>query len=85
MSHQDIKELKALFDNYVIHIFGLSSSEKKSDISDLDELMKLILEIRNQSKENKDWVTADKIRAALNNLNIDIKDTKDGAVWNYKK
>ena len=85
LSHQDIKELKALFDNYVIHIFGLSSSEKKSDISDLDELMKLILEIRNQSKENKDWVTADKIRAALNNLNIDIKDTKDGAVWNYKK
>ena len=33
----------------------------------------------------KDWETADKIRDGLNNLNIEIKDTKDGASWRYKK
>ena len=47
--------------------------------------MSLILDIRNKSKQNKDWETADKIRDRLNNLSIEIKDTKDGATWIYKK
>ena len=47
--------------------------------------MSLIIDIRNKSKENKDWLTADKIRDGLNNLNIEIKDTKDGTTWQYKK
>ena len=46
--------------------------------------MNLILDIRNNSKENKDWATADKIRDGLKNLNIQIKDTKDGSQWSYK-
>ena len=47
--------------------------------------MSIILELRQNSKEKKDWETADKIRDGLNNLNIEIKDTKDGASWSYKK
>lgn len=47
--------------------------------------MSLILDVRNQLKENKDWTTADKIRDGLNNINIEIKDNKDGSSWDYKK
>ena len=85
LSSEDINILKELFHQYAITIFGLSSSETEGDKSDLNDLMKLVLDIRNQSKENKDWTTADKIRETLNNINIEIKDTKDGATWRYKK
>ena len=45
--------------------------------------MSLILDVRTQLKASQDWSTADKIRDGLNNLNIEIKDTKDGATWKY--
>ena len=85
LSHEDIEQLKKLFNKYAITIFGLCNSQEENNASDLDGLMSLILDIRNKSKENKDWSTADKIRDSLNNLNIEIKDTKDGSTWSYKK
>ena len=81
----DIEKLKQLFNKYALTIFGLCNSEEENNVSDLDGLMSLILDIRDQSKENKDWETADKIRDRLSDLNIKIKDTKDGANWDYKK
>ena len=44
--------------------------------------MQLILAIRKKSRENKDWGTSDKIRDALQKLNITVKDTKEGSIWN---
>ena len=85
LSMQDIDNLKELLNQYAITIFGLCSSQKASKTSDSDSLMSLILDLRNQSKNNKDWTTADKIRDSLNNLSIEIKDTKDGTTWYYKK
>jgi len=48
-------------------------------------LMQTILEIRQNAKVNKDWGTADKIREELDKMNIQVKDTKDGAEWSFKK
>ena len=85
LSNRDIEDLKQLFNKYAITIFGLCNSEEENNVSDLDGIMSLILDIRNKSKQNKDWETADKIRDRLNNLSIEIKDTKDGTNWIYKK
>ena len=46
--------------------------------------MKTILSIRQQAKQNKDYATADRIRDELAKLNIQIKDTKEGATWSFK-
>ncbi len=78
----DINEAKELFHHYVNNIFGLDSIKKETS-SNIDGLMKLILEIRSQSKKNKDWDMADKIRAELGKLNIEIQDKKDGANWSF--
>ena len=85
LSGDDIEQLKKLFNKYAITIFGLCNSEEENKSSDINSLMSLVLDIRNKSKENKDWATADKIRDGLNKLNIEIKDTKDGSTWDYKK
>ena len=47
--------------------------------------MEVIINLRNQSKENKDWGTADLIRDELKKLNISIKDNKDSTSWDYEK
>ena len=41
----------------------------------------LLLDLRLQAKQNKDWATSDKIRNELTDLGFSIKDTKDGFEW----
>ena len=66
-------------------MFGLYDIHDDGESTNIEALMTLILDLRNELKNNKDWVTADKIRNGLIDLNIEIKDVKDGTNWNYKK
>ena len=43
--------------------------------------MQLFIDRRQQARANKDWGTADKIRDTLKELNLVIKDGKDGTSW----
>ncbi|NQU55073.1 MAG: cysteine--tRNA ligase [Bacteroidetes bacterium] len=81
-----LSDLKAFFNNVVFDVLGFKV--EKADESDGGEVLagtvKLLLELRKNAKTNKDWGTADKIRDDLNEIGIEIKDTKDGADWNLK-
>ena len=46
-----------------------------------DQLVHLLLEIRQDAREQKDWETSDKIRDRLKTLNIEIQDTHRGTTW----
>ena len=41
----------------------------------------LLLSIRQQAKQNKDWATSDRIRNEMATLGFVVKDTKDGFEW----
>jgi len=47
----------------------------------VDGLMQLILDIRADSRKNKNWAVADKIRDALKTLNVVVEDRPDGVRW----
>jgi cysteinyl-tRNA synthetase len=40
----------------------------------------LLIEIRKQAKDNKDFATSDKIRNQLADMGIQLKDEKDGSM-----
>ena len=44
----------------------------------VEQLMQLILQIRQQAKTDKNWEIADAIRQQLNTIGITVKDTKEG-------
>jgi len=82
----DIGLLKATFNTFVTDIFGLYSprSPHAGDRAGaIDGLMDLILDIRQQAREKKDWSTSDRIRDALEKAGIRVKDGKEGASWEY--
>mgnify|MGYP001430538864 CR=1 FL=1 len=87
LTQEDIDQLQKLYHEFVFDILGLkaeaSSNEGGNDM--VDGLMNTILDIRKDAKANKDWGTADKIRDDLNKMNIIVKDTPDGAVWEVKE
>ena len=45
----------------------------------------LIVQLRKQAKEQKNWTTADYIRDQLSLYGIEIQDTKNGVEWKIKK
>lgn len=49
-----------------------------------DDYMATILELRKQAREEKNWALSDKIRDELANLNITVKDTKEGTTWSVE-
>jgi cysteinyl-tRNA synthetase len=77
-----LEKMKATFNLFIFNIFGLKDDQAEgAEAGTVDGLMQLILEIRSQAREQKDWGTSDKIRDALAAVGISIKDGKDGVSW----
>jgi cysteinyl-tRNA synthetase len=81
ISEGDKSKLQALIQSFVFDIMGLTSIHESGNEGLVNGLMDVILDIRMRSRLNKDWNTSDAIRDHLNELNIVVKDGKDGATW----
>jgi cysteinyl-tRNA synthetase len=60
-------------------IFGLKNEHIGND-GKLDGVMQLLIDIRKEAKNRKDFVTSDKIRNELAALGVQLKDEKDGGM-----
>ncbi|WP_165847779.1 cysteine--tRNA ligase [Ammonifex thiophilus] len=49
----------------------------------IEDLVKLLVEIRQEARQRKDWATADRIREELKNLGIILEDTPAGTRWRW--
>jgi cysteinyl-tRNA synthetase len=49
----------------------------------LDKVMQIILDLRQQARADKDWALSDKLRDALNDAGVTVKDGKEGATWSF--
>jgi cysteinyl-tRNA synthetase len=78
----NLESLKELFDTFVFDILGLKDENYGAGDDKLaDELMKIIIDLRQSAKNNKDWSASDKIRNELKNAGVVLKDLKEGAEW----
>jgi len=82
ISKEDLSELIKYFNAFVFDILGLKDeTTSKSDEKLTGELMKIIIGLRQDAKDKKEWAASDKIREDLRNAGIILKDTKEGADW----
>ena len=84
LSKKDVENFKVLFQTFLIDILGLRPNKKETDDNLLNEIMEVLLKLRKNAKENKDWTTADLIRDELNKINVKINDSLDGSSWELK-
>ncbi len=75
--------LKSQFALFTEVILGLQEEDAASHNGVTDGLMQLIIDIRKQSREKKDYATSDQIRDALAAVKIQLKDGKEGTDWTY--
>lgn len=83
LAQKTIGRMKKAFEDYLIEIMGVKPIDENNNDA-LNGLMDLILDIRKQARESKDWATSDLLRDKLNALNILVKDGKEGANWSFK-
>ena len=83
VSAATLTNLQAHFQVLITDILGLLDEEAAGGAggNQLDGVMQLVLDIRQQARTNKDWATSDQIRDALQEAGIVVKDGKDGATW----
>ncbi|VAX39712.1 Cysteinyl-tRNA synthetase [hydrothermal vent metagenome] len=77
MSLTILKELAMLLGVFCKPIEKVTSA----DDGLVDGLMQLIIELRADARENKNWDIADKIRDGLNHLKITVEDRTDETLW----
>ena len=82
LNSSDLNSLKYLFNTFVYDILGLKDeAEDKRDEKLTGELMKIIIDLRQEAKNRKEWAASDKIRNDLKNSGIVLNDRKDSADW----
>lgn len=86
LSQADIDRLKEVFDEMLGKVLGirLGHTESGADLTPFEGAVDLLMEIRANAKQNKDWTTSDLIRDKLAALGFNVKDTKNGVEWSLK-
>jgi len=80
ISPSELETLKQLMQDFVYDIFGLKDEDTSN--TELNDVLNMVIDIRKSAKENKDYVTSDKIRIGLQDIGIQLKDSKEGTTWN---
>lgn len=79
IDEQGLQELKTMIRQFVYDVLGLK--EEVAETENLSQILDFIIQLRLEAKANKDYVTSDKIRIGLQDLGIQLKDSKEGTTW----
>jgi cysteinyl-tRNA synthetase len=75
----ELDNLKSLMNDFVFDVLGLK--DEHSESGDLNGILEMVIALRKEAKENKDYATSDQIRIGLQQIGIQLKDGKEGTTW----
>jgi len=82
LTADDIGLIRTLMHTFIFDILGLlPETDPHTGNQVISNLMNIILDLRREARSNKDWAASDRLRDALAQAGVAIKDTKDGATW----
>jgi cysteinyl-tRNA synthetase len=70
------ERMKKTYNDFFFDVLGLKQDDNEN--ADTDDLMNLVITLRNEAKTNKDYATSDKIREGLKNIGFQLNDNKQG-------
>lgn len=89
ISKENLNLLKQTLEDFTFDVLGLENIEnsqaENNNESDFETLIAFLIQIRDHARLNKDFETSDKIRDKLLEMNVELKDSKDGTSFTIKK
>jgi cysteinyl-tRNA synthetase len=82
LTQEALDLLKTTFHGFVFDVLGIRNEKGTSDsTSKLEDVVNMLIEMRNEARANKNWGLSDEIRDRLLALKIQLKDGKDGTTF----
>lgn len=80
---EDLARLKTIMTGFVHDVLGLNTIEINESSDKLDDVVKMLIEMRNQARVDKNWALSDQIRDELSALGIQLKDGTEGTTYTF--
>ncbi|CAL2094762.1 Cysteine--tRNA ligase [Tenacibaculum sp. 190524A05c] len=81
VSESDAELLSATLNSFVYDILGLVNDSKEQSSDKLGGVVELLIKLRKEARDNKDWALSDQIRDELAALGIQLKDGREGTTF----
>jgi cysteinyl-tRNA synthetase len=78
---EDLATLKTTLNVFVFDVLGLKNELKEDSSDKLSGVVDMLIAMRKDARDNKDWAMSDKIRDELAILGIQLKDGKEGTTF----
>ncbi len=79
ISQEDFALLKETMQGFIYEVMGINkNSDNNQSTEKLSGAVELLIELRNNARNNKNWQLSDYIRDSLQQIGITLKDAKEG-------
>ena len=78
LNKEDLKEFKETLHAFVFDVLGLMNEVKQGNATKIDGVVELLIKLRKEARDNKDWALSDQIRDELLALGVQLKDGREG-------
>jgi cysteinyl-tRNA synthetase len=87
VSQETLIAINKLYQTLGEDVLGLIPQQLTTEANSnlVDGLLKMLIEMRQDARANKDWATADAIRDRLIDLGVTLEDRADGTIWKLTK
>jgi cysteinyl-tRNA synthetase len=77
----DLLAFKKALNSFVFEVLGLTNESYQANSEKINGVVELLIKLRKEARENKDWALSDQIRDELIVLGIQLKDGKEGTTF----
>ncbi|MEC8133750.1 MAG: cysteine--tRNA ligase, partial [Bacteroidota bacterium] len=78
---ENLKTLKATLNGFVFEVLGLKENTNSNSDKKLRETIEILIALRKQARDQKNFDLSDQIRDQLAEIDIQLKDGKDGTTF----
>jgi cysteinyl-tRNA synthetase len=81
ITSEDLNLFTKTIENFLFDVLGLTNEKSLENNDKLDNVINMLIGMRNEARANKDFALSDKIRDQLTDLGINLKDGKEGTTF----
>jgi cysteinyl-tRNA synthetase len=81
LTSKDLETLKTTMNSFVFDVLGLMNEAAQNNSEKINGVVELLIKLRKEARENKDWALSDQIRDELVEIGIQLKDGKEGTTF----
>ncbi|MCF6212803.1 MAG: cysteine--tRNA ligase, partial [Flavobacteriaceae bacterium] len=81
LSNTDLEDFIKTINAFVSDVLGLEDLGSASQTQVLEDVVQVLIKLRNQARFDKDWALSDQIRDELAGYGVQLKDGKDGTTF----